>query len=291
MAKLKMKKVRIIALRKDRKRLLEHLQDSALVQINSAEDSREGFSRVDMSSQTQVFERNVTLTEQALKILGDLAPEKAGMLSSFKGRREIDPDEIGEIAKNSKDVIAVCNRIVELDKQCSDNDLGTDQNQARLSNLEVWQKLDIPLNTTSTRSTAVFIGTFPEEYSEKTLRAAIAKENPKLEFELEVEHSEYQLTCAVIFVPISQQKAAEDVLRTLGYSKPMSPTSKVPKVKAEKLREKQNALKRNRPSQGRNHLLADKRESIKVDAGLFQFPRRQVQGDQPARPHKARLCY
>ena len=98
MAKLKMKTVRIIALRQDRKRLLEHLQDSALIQITKSDTSREGFKRVNVSSQMQVFERNVDLTQQALKILDNAMPEKAGMLASFKGRREIDPDEIGEMA-------------------------------------------------------------------------------------------------------------------------------------------------------------------------------------------------
>ena len=121
MAKLKMKTVRIISLRQDRKRLLEHLQDSALMQITKSEKSREGFRRVNVSPQMQVFERNVELTEQALKILDNVKPEKAGLLASFKGRREIDPDEIGVIASNAKQVIEVCSRITELDKECSDN--------------------------------------------------------------------------------------------------------------------------------------------------------------------------
>lgn len=50
-----MKTVRIIALREDRKRLLEHLQDNALVQIKKIEKSAKGFSRIDMTSQMQIF--------------------------------------------------------------------------------------------------------------------------------------------------------------------------------------------------------------------------------------------
>ena len=158
-----MKSVRIIALRQDRKRLLEHLQDSALIQIQKSEKSRDGFKRVDLSSQTQVFERNVNLSEQALKILNSISPEKGGMLASFKGRREVDPDEIGVIASKSKDVIAVCSRIVELDKKRSDNDAEQLRIKTQLAQLEAWQKLDIPLNTTETQSTAVFIGSFPQK--------------------------------------------------------------------------------------------------------------------------------
>ena len=174
MAKLKMKTVRIIALRQDRKRLLEHLQDNGLVQLTKSENSREGFRRVDVSSQMQVFERNVELTEQALKILDNIRPEKAGMLASFKGRREIDPDEIGVIASNAKEVIETCSRIVELDKQCSDNNAEQVRIKTQLAQLESWQKLDIPLNTTDTKSTAVFIGSLPELYTEEQLKTALA---------------------------------------------------------------------------------------------------------------------
>ena len=240
-----MKTVRIVALRKDRKRLLEHLQDSALIQIKKIDKARDGFEHVDMTSHMQVFERDVALTEQALKILDGVSPEKGGMLSSFKGRREVDPDEIGVIASKSGEVIAVCNRIVELDKKRSDNKAEQARIATQLVSLEAWETLDIPLNTSGTRSTAIFVGTFPEEYTEEQLKTAIAAESPRLEFALEVEHSEPQMTCAVVFVPISQKSSAEDALRTLGFARPMGATSKVPTVKAEKLRQKSEKLKAN----------------------------------------------
>ena len=112
-----MKSVRIIALRKDRKRLLEHLQDSALVMVQKGRKEEKGFTRLDTSAQIKQFERNAELTEQALKILGKVEPEKKGMLASFKGRKEIDPDEIGRIASDSAKVIGICQKICKLDKQ------------------------------------------------------------------------------------------------------------------------------------------------------------------------------
>ena len=175
-----MKTVRIIALREDRKRLLEHLQDSGLVQVKKCENGKKGFKKVDKTSQMQVFERNVQLTEQALKILDNAVPEKAGLLASFKGRREVDPDEIGVIASKSGDVIAACTRIVELDKEQSDNKAELVKVRAKLDMLESWKNLDIPLNSTGTKSTAIFVGSLPEEYNEQRLKEAIAAENPKL---------------------------------------------------------------------------------------------------------------
>ena len=267
-----MKSVRIIALRQDRKRLLEHLQDSALIQIKKSEKSRDGFKRVDLSSQTQVFERNVVLSEQALKILNTVSPEKGGLLDSFKGRTAVDPDEIGVIASKSKDVIAVCSRITELDKKRSDNDAEQIRIKTQLVQLEAWQSLDIPLNTTETQSTAVLIGSFPQKYDEGELKNALAAENPKLCFELEIQHSEQMMTCAVIFVPKSQKQMAEEALRALSFSRPMSPTSKVPKTKSEKLREKSERLAaENEKLLEEIKTYADKRSDIKITQDYFRI--------------------
>ncbi|MBQ1507238.1 MAG: V-type ATP synthase subunit I [Ruminococcus sp.] len=272
MAKAKMKTVRIIALLEDRKRLLEHLQDSSLIQVKSAEKPEKGFSKVDVSSQVQLFERNVTLTEQALKVLDNHAPEKSGLLDSFKGRRKIDPDEIGEIASKAGDVINVCDRITELEKELASNAAEEIRINTNLAQLEVWQKLDIPLNTSDTKSTAVFIGTLPGSYDEAKLSAALANENPKLEFEVEIQHSEPSVTCAVIFAPISQKVMAEDALRSLGFSRPMSPTSRTPAVKAQRLREKSERLKNeNEAAVAEIVSLADKREEIRVTQDYFKI--------------------
>lgn len=230
-----MKSVRIIALRQDRKRLLEHLQNSALVQIKKTEKSEKGFSKIDMSSQMQVFERNVTLTQQALNVLDELVPEKKSMLSSLAGRRVIDPDEIGVIAADASKVIDVCNRITELNKVRADNAAEQVRIRTSLAQLEPWQNLDIPLNTGDTKTTAVFIGTLPKNYSDITLSEELAQQNSELLFDFEIQFSSKDMTCLVLFVPIIQKQMAEDVLRNIGFAKPMSPTSHTPKVKTKRL--------------------------------------------------------
>ena len=259
-------------MRQDRKRLLEHLQDSGLVQIVKSEKSRKGFQRVNVSPQMQVFERNVELTQQALKILDGISPEKAGMLASFKGRREIDPDEIGVIASNAKQVIEVCSRIAELDKQRSDNAAEQIRIKTQLAQLEAWQKLDIPLNATGTKSTAIFIGTLPELYTEQRLKEALAAENPKLEFAVEIEHAEASATHAVVFTPIRQRTMAEDALRALGFARPMSPTHKVPKIKAERLKAQSKRLAED-SKQAEQEIAGytEMRESIKSTQDYFRI--------------------
>jgi V/A-type H+-transporting ATPase subunit I len=237
-----MKSVRIIALREDRKRLLEHLQDSGLIQIKKSNKSAKGFDKVDMTAQMQVFERNVVLTQQALTLLDSLSPEKKGLLSSFSGKREVDPDEIGIIAGKSGKVIEICTRITELDKKRADYAAEQVRIKTYLAQLEPWKNLDIPLNTGDTKSTAVFIGTLPKQYTDVSLSEDIAKQNSELVFNFEIEYTSSNMTCMVLFVPIEQKALAEEVLRNLGFARPMSPTSRIPKEKTKKLLEKSKKL-------------------------------------------------
>ena len=269
---MKMESVRIVALREDRKRLLEHLQDSALIQVKKRDRSENGFSKVDMTSQMQVFERNVSLTETSLKILDEYVREKKGLLDSFKGRREIDPDEIGVIASNAGEVMTVCNRIISLNKKLTDNAAEKVRINTTLAQLEAWKNLDIPLNTQDTKSTAVFIGSLPSAYTEASLKERIAEENPKLEFESELVFSQNNITCFVLFAPISQKTMAEDVLRTLGFSKPMSPTSHTPKQKAERLNKQLIKIEAENDECIKEIIsLADRREEIKTTQDYFRI--------------------
>ncbi len=267
-----MNTVRIIALRQDRKRLLEHLQNSALIQIKKCEKSKDGFSKIDVTSQMQIFERNVALTEQALKILDKSVPDKQGLLSSFKGRRVVDPDDIGVYASKASEVINVCSRITELEKECADNQAEQIRIKTSLEQLKAWEKLDIPLNTTDTKSTAIFIGTLPEEYTQESLSQKIAEENPKLEFEIEIEYSANHMTCVVIFTPISQKAMAEDVLRNIGFAKPMSPTSRIPTEKVERLKkENLRLIEETQKAKEEIASYADRREDIKNTQDYFRI--------------------
>ncbi len=223
--------------------MLEHLQDSALVQVtNSGDKASDGFERLDTTAQLKQFERNAELTEQALKILNKIAPEKKGMLSSFKGRKEIDPDEIGRIAADSAKIIGICQKIVKLDKQRADYAAEQVRIRTSLAQLEPWKKLDIPLNTKDTPTTAVLIGTLPKMYDDTLLSECMARECPELIFEFEILYTSANMTCLVFFTPKKQRELAEKALRTIGFSQPLNPTSRTPQVKMQRQQQKSEEI-------------------------------------------------
>lgn len=259
-------------MRKDRKRLLEHLQDSGLIQIKKNDKSEQGFDKVDLSAQMQVFEKNVTLAQQALKILETLSPEKKGLLSAFEGRREIDADEIGVIASNAGKIIEVCTRITELNKKRADYAAEQVRIKTTLAQLEPWQNLDIPLNSGDTKSTAVFIGTLPKSFSEIALSEEIARQNPELVYNFEIQYTSSDMTCVVLFVPLAQKALAEEVLRNIGFARPMSPTSHTPMEKSKRLSEKSRELAQN-DEKAVNEIISyeDYRDAIRNTQDYFRI--------------------
>ena len=58
----------------------------------------------------------------------------------------------------------------------------------------------------------------------------------------EIFFSSVNLTCAVIYVPKAQKEKAENVLRTLGFTRPLNPTSRTPAEKIKRLAQKDKEL-------------------------------------------------
>ena len=264
-----MKKVTIVALQKDRKFLLEHLQDKSIIEISCSDNVSDGFERVDLSSQEQAFERYRINAEKALKILDDAAPEKKSLLASFSGRREIDPDEIGEIANKAPETIKTCNRIIALNKLCADNAAEKVRLKTALEQLEPWKDLDIEFDEKGTATTSVIIGSFPNLMNETEISELLAQEKILI-FDFEIVSSSGEMTCVVFFVLKNQQSLATALLRSSGFSLPAVQCGREPKAEIEFINKKLKELDRENEEAGEEIAsFADKRNDIQCVCDYF----------------------
>ena len=264
-----MKQFTIVALRKDRKFLIEHLQDSSIAELKFSDEAAEGFKKIDLSSRSQVFERQKANAEKALKILDSVAPEKSSMLSSFSGRREIDPDEIGEFADRAAETVDLCTDIIDLEKSKTENAAERVRLRTQIDQLEPWENYDIPFSLKKTASTVIIAGSFPYLLSEKQLAEKLAKCDG-LVFDSEIVCSSSDITCFVIFVPKKQEALADGFLRSEGFSYPAFQGNEEPEKLIEKYRQRLSDIeKEDKEADEKIASFADRREDIKFACDFF----------------------
>ena len=241
MAKLPMKRLCICALRSDRKAVIEALQQLGVVQIEGGDTPPEGFTRPDMETQAQVFERSAQTAQQALAVLDRVAPEKKGLLASFSGKRELSDENFQAVVKKSGTVLQKCNDVLELERE--DAELSAEEARIRvgLSQLTPWLPMDIPFDFAGTRETVPLIGSLPGAYTAEQLSAALAERQPELLFFADVVSVTGGQTYAVLMAPRDQQEMLNTAARALGFVRPAGLNDGYPAERKQELDERLSA--------------------------------------------------
>lgn len=116
MAVLQMQRINLCALKKNRKAILERLQELGAMEIDIRLEDDSGYTTMDVSNSKATFEKKAQTADRALEILQKYAPEKAGILASLAGKPLIDKSLFDNAAQNQESYIDTAERIVTLDK-------------------------------------------------------------------------------------------------------------------------------------------------------------------------------
>ena len=174
MAVLKMQKINLCAMKKNRKRILEAVQAMGVVEVSSWQDEMEGFQKMDTSAQKSQFEKTAATIEQALEILEKYAPEKKGMLASLAGREFVSSQTFNKAMQDKNLYLSVANEIVQLEKIMAENHANILKMNTKIDNITPWVSMDIPMNTTGTKNTDVLIGTIEREVTQEQIYEILA---------------------------------------------------------------------------------------------------------------------
>lgn len=251
MAKMQMMRVGMVALRSDRKPLLEALQWMGVLDIESAAASEEtlpeGFTRPDTRSQTASFERAAAVAAQALGILNEAAPESKGLLAGLSGRREITAEDFEQTVADSREIMDLCHQVLDWQKRRTECAADIQRISTSLEQMAPWQSLDVPFRFGGTRTTAAFIGVLPARFSETELRDTLAGKEPGAAFEVEVLHTSPEQTCLFLLCRREDAAALGQTLRCMGFAaRPVTAgTSKqgmLPTDEIDRLQDRRRAL-------------------------------------------------
>lgn len=229
MAIVKMQKLSVCANQKNRKAILETLQNLGTVEIFTDEITDEELHKKDTQRARSEFEKSAESFDKALKLLDAYAPEEKKGLSLFMGRAAIRRSEVDRVSKKSVSLLNDAMQILRDEKEISEcgGNIIKDRNQ--IEALLPWQSLGIPMNTERTKTTAVFVGTLPEAITEEQLFAAASKELPEpAPVSVSVLSTTHELTCVTVVCLLRDRQKVEENLRAIGYARPSQMVPEVP---------------------------------------------------------------
>ena len=159
MAKLKMRRIEIIAPLDERKEIIEYLQRRGAVELIDC--AGEGLAKPDTAGSAAQFEQARVAAAAAQSVLAEYAPVKKSMFAAFSGMRELKIDAFGGQAKKADETLKKCYRVNALQSAIAQAKGDISRLRTQMDQLKVWEALDTPMDFRGTKSTVAFIGTVP----------------------------------------------------------------------------------------------------------------------------------
>lgn len=229
MAVLQMQRVSICGLKRDRKAILETIQSLGVMEMDQIYQDDDGFERMDTTNARQSFEKRVHLFEQALHILETYVPEKKSFLSGLEGKVPLEKERMEQTIRQRKDAVATGDLLVGLNKEITElkNEIHGLHNQ--IESLSPWKSLDIPMNSSGTEKTAVFLGMISGQWTLEAVKQSLKEAELDLDGVCLEEISNDKDGIYLSAICMKEEEAAvEEGLRSLGFARPTVKSCKTP---------------------------------------------------------------
>ncbi len=234
MATIAMKRVQLIGMQRQRKKLLELVQRMGAVEVTEAAEA--GFSRSDSAQMRAHLDRCTRTVQQALEILNRYAPEKKSLADTLGGARILTDAEFAEQVATHEEAIAAARKLTSLARKIAECTAEATRLQTKADALRPWAGLDVSLAFPGTAHTAALIGVLPEPVTLTQLLSRLAERIPEVDAIHAEIVSESPDQTAVFVLCIKEQRAAVyDALRAMGFAAPSVQTSQVPRAKIDSL--------------------------------------------------------
>lgn len=233
MSKVEMRKIEIVALNRDRKKIIERLQRRKAVEISQIDDER--LLKIKTDTNIAAFERNISTAVSALECLNRYTDYKPSILSELNGRKAVSTKDFAKSVENANEYLSVCHSILDFSKSVDEAKATVEKLRVRADMLKPWESLEIPIGTLGTRTSKIFIGTLTGMYSSDELEKEIAeritadaesldkKDNQQKSecaypFTVDVISSRKEQTCIEITAHKSIADSVNSAIRDMGFS-------------------------------------------------------------------------
>lgn len=236
MAVLQMQRISICGMKKDRKAILEQLQQLGAVEINLDIAPKAGLERMETAPARANFEKNARQAERALEILQHYVPEKSSLFSSFEGKKLEDDNIYGKGAQLREYFTSVAAQLINLDKQISELKGSNVKLENQIESLKPWMSLDVPMNCKGTKTTQLMKGTIPGIWDLDKIYGFLADKVPQVEgIDIQILCQDKDLTYLTVLCRRESGPAVEEALRSEGFSRPSYLSHRTPENKKARL--------------------------------------------------------
>ena len=236
MAMLKMQRIYVYALLKYCKDILEALQRRGVVEIENLNIEDSVFFKDDTSAYQAQYQRMASTALEANEILSRYVKQKKGLLSSFKGRKQLTREEYDKLVDETPDILRIAYDIISCQKNIDTNEAEKVKYQSQLEIIRPWLSLDVPMNFTGTATTRAFIGKFPGDKTTTEIVTELAEIIPEVEgIEVEMISHDTNQTCVFILTSRKDADAVSDALRRIGFEYPSYISPVIPKQREKEI--------------------------------------------------------
>ena len=221
MAVLEMQRLTVCALKKDRKFILEKLQNLGVLEVDHVIGEDEDFKKMDTAGRRQGFEKAAASADQALEILERYAPEKRSMFAALEGKKLISPGEERRVREERRDLLKAAREIYDLDRERAEELSEITKLENSIGSLTPWLGLDVPMKNSGTRRTEMLVGTMPGETTVESIYEVLSEKAPEIiGADIHVVLAEQSAVYLALICMKEDADAAEEALRSAGFARP-----------------------------------------------------------------------
>lgn len=259
-----MKKVELIALLTDSKKIIEFLQRRGVVEISSNDD--EELDTTNVTAIVGEFEKFRSTVAEALEILNKYSPEKKPVTEMFESRTEVSIDTLDNPDFCLEKTLSIANEIVRSNQEIVEIEKNISQIDVKCDILKQWKNLDIPMNFKGTSMTSAFIGTVPFSITEDFMNLF-----PNGSYMEIISQSKEQTNLFIVCVNDVVDEI-RDLLRQNSFNSISEPENNTPSEVIERCRNERLSYE-NRRSELQKHIkdLSEHRKKLEISADYLQM--------------------
>lgn len=246
MAKVRMKKIEIIAFLKDSRSIMERLQRRGVVELSDVSD--ENLVKMNVTGNIMQFERSLSSVTEAGETLDYYCPKKEPLTKMLEGRKTLTTDEFAKKKEETRDILKICSTINECAARINENKNDIARLNTQIEALKPWENLELPQNFKGTKNTDFFVGTFQGEIDCRFIESEIISENENAFVCIEAVSSRKEQTCVCVISHKEYSAQVLSKLRDLGFvqnqsSSSLTPSKEIQKCTDEIKKDEQNITK------------------------------------------------